>query len=74
MRKMLIKLVGFNDDVNSRVYSSVSFTLRVIQRMSIQITQLKHTDHATQSRDSVVGIATGYGLNDRELGVRVSVE
>jgi hypothetical protein len=26
------------------------------------------------NRDSVVGIATGYGLYDREVGVRVSVE
>jgi hypothetical protein len=25
------------------------------------------------SRDSVVGIATGYGLDDREVGVRVPV-
>jgi hypothetical protein len=25
------------------------------------------------SRDSAVGIATGYGLNDREVGVLVSV-
>jgi hypothetical protein len=24
-----------------------------------------------KSRDSVVGIATGYGLDDREVGVRV---
>jgi hypothetical protein len=27
----------------------------------------------TKSRDSVVGIATGYGLNDRGIGVRVLV-
>jgi hypothetical protein len=26
-----------------------------------------------RSRDSPVGIATGYGLDDREVGVRVSV-
>jgi hypothetical protein len=26
-----------------------------------------------QSRDSVVGIATAYGLDDREVGVRVPV-
>jgi hypothetical protein len=26
-----------------------------------------------ESRDSVVGIATGYGLNDNEVEVRVSV-
>jgi hypothetical protein len=25
------------------------------------------------SRDSVVGIATGYGLDDREVGVRVAI-
>jgi hypothetical protein len=28
---------------------------------------------AFKSRDRAVGIATGYGLNDREVGVRVSV-
>jgi hypothetical protein len=27
-----------------------------------------------RSRDSVVGIGTGYGLGDREFGVRVPVE
>jgi hypothetical protein len=27
----------------------------------------------TRSRDTVVGIATGYGLDDREVGVRVPV-
>jgi hypothetical protein len=27
-----------------------------------------------RSRDSTVGIATGYGLDDREVGVRVPVE
>jgi hypothetical protein len=32
----------------------------------IRITQKK-------SRDSAVGIATGYGLDDREVGVRVPV-
>jgi hypothetical protein len=31
-----------------------------------------YTSH-TESRDSVVGIATGYGLDDRGVGVRVSV-
>jgi hypothetical protein len=28
---------------------------------------------SVMSRDSVVGIATGYGLDDREVGVRVQV-
>jgi hypothetical protein len=27
----------------------------------------------SESRDSVVGIGTGYGLDDREVGVRVPV-
>jgi hypothetical protein len=29
--------------------------------------------HISESRDSVVGIATGYGLHDRGVGVRVLV-
>jgi hypothetical protein len=31
-------------------------------------------DLASRSRDSLVGIATSYGLNDRGVGVRVPVE
>jgi hypothetical protein len=33
---------------------------------------LRHCQH--QSRDSLVGIATGYGLDDRGVGIRVPVE
>jgi hypothetical protein len=31
------------------------------------------TDRVIGSRDSVVGVATGYGLDDRGVGIRVPV-
>jgi hypothetical protein len=40
--------------------------------MPLQIFMFK-TGFSFRSRDSVVGIATGYGLDDRGLGVRVPV-
>jgi hypothetical protein len=41
-----------------------------------QVTQIafhKRSDFQSESRDSSVGIATGYGLDDRGVGVRVPV-
>jgi hypothetical protein len=38
-----------------------------------QIESLNITTDTALSRDSAVGIATGYGLDDREIGVRVPV-
>jgi hypothetical protein len=40
------------------------------QEMSL----LEEQKYLSYSPDSVVGIATGYGLDDEEVGVRVSVE
>jgi hypothetical protein len=34
---------------------------------------IKHILKFYMSRDSIVGIATGYGLDDREVGVRVPI-
>jgi hypothetical protein len=45
-----------------RQYSNLTFEL------------LRSTPLYGWSRDSSVGIATGYGLNDRRVGVRVSVK
>jgi hypothetical protein len=39
---------------------------------TILVLWISHT-YRGGSRDSVVGIATGYGLDDREIGVRVPV-
>jgi hypothetical protein len=44
-----------------------------VRLFTFQIYKLKFLDWSNYSRDSVVGIATAYGLDDRGVGVRVSV-
>jgi hypothetical protein len=49
----------------------ISFTSIIANHVSNLIYLIIHSWY--RSRDSVVGIATSYGLDDRGVGVRVSV-
>jgi hypothetical protein len=55
-------------------YHSPSSTAEVTQVGMEMFTFVKDTSiYVYRSRDSVVGIATGYGLDDGGVGVRVPV-
>jgi hypothetical protein len=77
-----------NRYVAHRAYASVKQTLRQVDNYSFWCSTWgwsKRSKHVVvdnkniryplrlMSRDSIVGIATGYGLDDREVGVRVQV-
>jgi hypothetical protein len=53
-------------DVNKEFQVSIAWEKQVIQLLLNLLTEIR-------SRDSAVGIATGYGLDDRGVGVRVPV-
>jgi hypothetical protein len=55
-----------------------TFTTFIVNNISSFLSSIAYRTHGifpthTRERDSVVRIATGYGLDDREVGVRVTV-
>jgi hypothetical protein len=52
--------------------SSVELSFRMPE-VRFKKKTFKHVQAHKQSRDSAVGIVTGYRLDDRRLGVRISV-
>jgi hypothetical protein len=63
--KMLLK----NSSGGTKEYSKTEVRKRDFMQVS-----KSETCRYNSSRDSVIGIATGYGLDDRGVGVRVPVE
>jgi hypothetical protein len=48
-------------------------TISVFNRQLVILVYILQCQYVSVNRDSVVGIATSYGLNDREVGVRVPI-